>query len=211
MALEIFTYALGPMDNNTYLLLDSGIKEAVLVDPTFDSQLLLPKLIQENLKLTALWLTHAHFDHTAGVRLFHEFHQPPVPIGLHPGDLELYRTGGGANYFGIEMIALPDPQISFEHGQQLRVGSHPVEVRHTPGHSAGHVIFYIQENEAVLTGDLIFKGGVGRTDLRGGSNRLLLKSIYEQVFTLPPQTAVLPGHGPATTVQDELEGNPYLG
>ena len=211
MPLEIFTFPLGPMDNNTYLLLDRSTNEAVLVDPTFDSQLLLPKLIQENLKLTAIWLTHAHFDHTAGVRLFHEFHQPPVSIGLHPADLDLYRSGGGANYFGIEMIALPEPDLSFEHGQQLNVGSYPIEVRHTPGHSPGHVIFYVPESDVVLTGDLIFKEGVGRTDLPGGSNRLLLKSIYEQVFSLPHQTVILPGHGPATTVQDEKEANPYLG
>lgn len=210
MPLDILTYPLGPLANNTYLLIERASRKAVIVDPTFDSYHVLKAVLDTELILTEIWLTHAHFDHTAGAKLFSGLRQPPLPIGLHPADLDLYRSGGGASLFGIDMIALPEPSILFEHGQTLYVGNEPVEVRHAPGHSPGHVLFYAAQAGAMITGDLIFKYGVGRTDLPGGSGRLLLESIYKQVLTLPPETRLLPGHGPETTVQEEVDNNPYL-
>lgn len=210
MPLDILTYPLGPLGNNTYLLIDRASRQAVIVDPTFDSHHILTALLKEKLTLTQIWLTHAHFDHTAGAKLFSETRQPPVPIGLHPADLDLYHSGGGASAFGIDMIELPEPVIFFEHGQLLNVGDEQVEVRHTPGHSPGHVVFYASQANAVLTGDLIFLNGIGRTDLPGGSSEQLLQSIYHHVLSLPPETRLLPGHGPASTVQEEIESNPYL-
>ena len=210
MTLEILTYRLGPLDNNTYLLVDSQTRECVIVDPTFESHLIAEKILGDRLRLTQIWLTHAHFDHIAGARLYSEFSQPPVPVGLHPDDLELYRAGGSAAEFGITMPPMPEPALLFEHGQQVFVGQEALEVRHTPGHSRGHVIFYAPQANAALVGDLIFKHGVGRTDLPGGSSTQLLKSIYTQVLTLPVETRLLSGHGPETTVQDEVDENPYL-
>lgn len=210
MTLEIFTFSLGPLDNNTYLLVDTNTSEAVIIDPTFDSQQVLQVILERKLHLTQVWLTHAHFDHIAGAKLFSQLSQPPLPIGIHRDDLELYLTGGGAGMFGIQMPEMPQPSFFFEHGQILRVGQEEVEVRHTPGHSRGHVIFYAPQASAAVVGDLIFQSGVGRTDLPGGSSTQLLKSIYQQVLTLPPETRLLPGHGDETTVQDEADHNPYL-
>ena len=210
MTLEIFTFSLGPLDNNTYLLVDTTTSEAVIIDPTFDSQQVLQVILERKLHLTQVWLTHAHFDHIAGAKLFSQLSQPPLPIGIHRDDLELYLTGGGAGMFGIQMPEMPQPSLFFEHGQILRVGQEEVEVRHTPGHSRGHVIFYAPQANAAVVGDLIFQNGVGRTDLPGGSSTQLLKSIYQQVLTLPPETRLLPGHGDETTVQDEADHNPYL-
>lgn len=210
MTLEIFTFSLGPLDNNTYLLVDTNTSEAVIIDPTFDSQQVLQVILERKLHLTQVWLTHAHFDHIAGAKLFSQLSQPPLPIGIHRDDLELYLTGGGAGMFGIQMPEMPQPSLFFEHGQILRVGEEEVEVRHTPGHSRGHVIFYAPQASAAVVGDLIFQNGVGRTDLPGGSSTQLLKSIYQQVLTLPPETRLLPGHGEETTVQDEADHNPYL-
>lgn len=210
MTLEIFTFSLGPLDNNTYLLVDTNTSEAVIIDPTFDSQQVLQVILERKLHLTQVWLTHAHFDHIAGAKLFSQLSQPPLPIGIHRDDLELYQTGGGAGMFGIQMPEMPQPSLFFDHGQILRVGQEEVEVRHTPGHSRGHVIFYAPQANAAVVGDLIFQNGVGRTDLPGGSSTQLLKSIYQQVLTLPPETRLLPGHGEETTVQDEADHNPYL-
>jgi len=210
MPLDILTYPLGPLNNNSYLLINRDSRQAVIVDPTFESHHILKAILDDGLILTQIWLTHAHFDHAAGAKLFSESRKPPLPIGLHPADLDLYRSGGGASVFGIHMITLPEPGVFFEHGQLLSIGGEQVEVLHTPGHSPGHVVFYAPQAGAALTGDLIFQNSVGRTDLPGGSASQLLESIYRQILTLPPETRLLPGHGAATTVQEEIDNNPYL-
>lgn len=211
MAIEIYTFTLGPLANNTYILVEPASKQAAVVDPTFDSRHLVKSVADAGWDVTQIWLTHAHFDHTAGIPELIAQLNPAVTIGLHPADLPLYHDGGGARQFGIDVTALPEPSVQFEHGQLLKLGTEQIEVRHTPGHSPGHVIFVLAGAEAALVGDLIFKNGVGRTDLPGGSMPKLLRSIYNQVFTLPPQTRLLSGHGPETTVSDEKEFNPYIG
>ena len=210
MPLEIFPYTLGPLENNTYLLVDTVTRQAVIVDPSFESHQIAKKILTEKLHLTQIWLTHAHFDHIAGAKLYSEFSQPPLPISLHREDLNLFHEGGGAPMFGIQMPEMPEPSRFFEHGQQVFVGQELLEVRHTPGHSRGHIILYAPQAAAALVGDLIFKHAVGRTDLPGGSSTQLLKSIYTQVLSLPPETRLLSGHGPETTVQEEVANNPYL-
>jgi hydroxyacylglutathione hydrolase len=210
MSLEIITFPLGPLANNTYLLVDSTTQLGVIVDPTFESHHVVDTILKEKITLLAVWLTHAHFDHTAGAKLFSELHQPPLPIGLHPADLDLYHSGGNAGMFGIDMIKLPEPILFFEDGQHLDIGDQAVEVIHAPGHTQGHVLFYAAQVSSLLTGDLIFKNGVGRTDLPGGDAQQLMASIYHHVLSLPLETRLLPGHGPETTVQAEVDNNPYL-
>jgi hydroxyacylglutathione hydrolase len=210
MALEIITLQLGVMENNTYLIADSESGSAAVIDPSFESEAVLKTVDQRSWKLTEIWLTHAHFDHIAGVSLIASRFQPPLPAALHPDDLEVWRAGGGAFLFGMKMEPGPEPQIALAHGQVLRLGSQTLEVRHTPGHSPGHVVFYSASSSAVLCGDLIFNRGVGRTDLPGASHSLLLHSIRNQIFTLPPETRLLPGHGPESTIKAEMEENPFL-
>jgi len=211
MTIEIHTFALGPLANNTYVIVEPGTGYAAVIDPTFDSRHIVKAATESGWKITQIWLTHAHFDHTAGIPEFVNSSTDTIVIGLHPADLDLYRDGGNARQFGIDVSVLPEPTLFFKHGQQLNIGSQQVEVRHTPGHSPGHVIFYLPQAGSALVGDLIFKNGVGRTDLAGGSMNKLLRSIYNQVLTLPPDTHLLSGHGPETTVADEKEFNPYLG
>ena len=210
MALEIHTYALGPLANNTYVIVEPTNGQAVVVDPTFDSQHVIEAVQKAGWKITQVWLTHAHFDHTAGAAEFTRLAIPPLPIGLHPLDLDLFHSGGGASQFGVVVPDLSEPTFFFEHGQLLSIGAEQVEVRHTPGHSPGHVVFYLPQASAVLVGDLIFKNGVGRTDLKGGNSTQLLRSIYNQIFSLPLETRLLPGHGAESTVAAEKEYNPYL-
>lgn len=210
MPLSIVTLQLGPMENNTYLLADTRSKQAAVIDPSFDSHIALRDIEQRGWQLAAVWLTHAHFDHLAGLNTVVNAVQPPAPVGIHRGDLALYRQGGGSQLFGLEIEPGPEPSIWFSHGQALQLGDETLSVRHTPGHTTGHVIFYSETAGAALCGDLIFYHGVGRTDLPGGSHSALLQSIRSQIFTLPSDTRLLSGHGPETTVKEELENNPFL-
>ena len=208
--LEIVTITLGPMDNNSYLVADSITGQAVAIDPSFESETILEAIDQRGWTLSGIWLTHAHFDHIAGVKTLLNALGPKLPIGLHPADIPLWRQGGGGRSFGLKIEPGAEPALHFDHEQILRLGSHYIEVRHTPGHTPGHVIFYSAEAEAALCGDLIFYRGVGRTDLPGGDQSTLLQSIYTQVLTLPPATRLLCGHGPETAVKDEANENPFL-
>jgi glyoxylase-like metal-dependent hydrolase (beta-lactamase superfamily II) len=203
MPLDIVTFELGEMANNTYLVGDPDSGQAVVIDPSFESEVVLEEAARRGWQMTAVWLTHAHFDHIAGVRRLVDAFQPPLPVGLHPGDFPLLRQSGGSRLFGIQVDPVPPPSIHFDHGQTLLIGQEAVEVRHTPGHTPGHVVIYSASSGVVFCGDLIFYHGVGRTDLPGGDYQTLLHSLHTQIFTLPPETRLLSGHGPETTVREE--------
>ena len=208
--LKIQTYVLGPLENNTYLLSDPVSLQAVIVDPSLGSETLLPELERQHLHLTQIWLTHAHFDHTTGIKGIYRSLGTVIPIGIHPDDLPLYQDGGGAKNFGIRSDPGPEPTFYFQHGEMLTIGDQPVEVRHVPGHTRGHVLFYSPSSAAALVGDVIFAGSVGRTDLPGGSHARLIESIRTQILTLPAATRLLSGHGPETNVERESKHNPFL-
>lgn len=210
MSLEIIALELGPLANNTYIAADSNSGDAVVIDPAMDSQAVLAASSQRGWTLRQIWLTHAHFDHIAGVHLLAVSQTPGLPVALHPADLALYRDLGGARKFGFHIDAGPEPQILLAHQQILSIGEIQFQVRHTPGHTPGHVVFHSPAAGTVFCGDLIFLGSVGRTDLPGGSQRQLIESIQTQILSLPPQTRLLSGHGPETTVADEIRENPFL-
>jgi glyoxylase-like metal-dependent hydrolase (beta-lactamase superfamily II) len=104
-----------------------------------------------------------------------------------------------------------DPDLILKSGEKISLGESEIEVRHTPGHTPGSVTFYIQKLHAAFVGDLIFHRSIGRTDLDGGSFHTLKNSVKTQIFTLPEETTLFPGHGPATTVKEEMETNPFVG
>lgn len=209
MSLESKSLALGPMDNKTYLLADTTQGVAVLIDPSFGSEQALEEAGRRGWKIQQIWLTHAHFDHLAGAAAVSSAFQPELPVGLHPDDLPLWETRGGAGKFGLLVEPGPRPTLLFSHGQILRIGQEAIEVRHVPGHTPGHVAFFHQ-NGILWVGDLIFKNSVGRTDLPGGDYETLLASIHSEVLSLPDTTRLLPGHGPETTVGAERAKNPFL-
>jgi glyoxylase-like metal-dependent hydrolase (beta-lactamase superfamily II) len=198
------------MENNTYILADPDTKSAVVIDPSFDEYLIQKEAMKHQLSIKAIWLTHAHFDHYAGASSISKSHNPPLPIALHPADLILWHNGGGALELGLEVDLEIEPEIFLNHNKTLSIGNQEVEVRHTPGHSPGHVVFYVKDMGTVICGDLIFKRGIGRSDLPGGDHHTLIKSIKTQVFTLPTETRLLCGHGPETTVGQETTLNPFL-
>lgn len=213
MKLEVIRLTLGPLPNNVYLLGDREASQAVVIDPSFESQAVLDRAENEGWQLTAVWLTHGHFDHIAGAGEIACAYCPPLPIGLHPADADWYAREGGAAQFGLSIPKPPEPTIRFEEGMSLSLvkgGPAAATVLHAPGHSPGHVMFYCDALGVLFCGDVIFRTGVGRTDLEGGDMDTLLQTIRGQVFTLPDETRLLPGHGPESTVGYEKAHNPFL-
>ena len=210
MTLSIVTFTLGPLDNNTFLIADEDSGLAAVVDPSFESKLVVEETARRGWSLSAIYLTHAHFDHIAGAGEITKACAGQCSLYLHPEDLPLYQQQGSAREFGFNLSDLPTETQPLADGQVLALGQSRLQVRHTPGHTPGHVIFYCAEAGAAFCGDLVFAGSVGRTDLPGGSSLMLIRSIRQSILSLPPATRLLCGHGPETTVGDEMESNPFF-
>src|SRR6185295_5704497 len=199
--LEIVSFTLGPAQTNAYIVADSETKEAAVIDPAWDGQIILEAARQRGWRIAHLWYTHAHFDHIGGAGAIADALNPLTLVALHPNDHVLWRAGGGGAVFGFDIDPGPEPTIDFYQGKILRLGSVEFEVRFTPGHTPGHCILYVPDVHAepdevhtpsvCYCGDLIFAGTVGRTDLPGGNWEQLLESIETQVFTMPDDTRLL--------------------
>jgi len=210
-SIVVYRAVLGMVRTNTYIAVDQASSQAVVVDPADRGSWIVEQAQQHSWTISSVWFTHAHFDHIAGAAAIADALVDPVATALHPDDLPLFQQLGGAELFGVAGIEITgDPDLELEHGLKLKVGSSSFLVRHTPGHSPGHVIFVHEEQPFVFCGDLIFQGGVGRTDLPGGDWGVLVKSIRSEIYTLPPDTVLLPGHGEPTTVGAEQSENPYV-
>ncbi len=208
--LAIETLVLGPADTNAYIVADSDSDAAAVIDPAWDGLRILNAAQRHGWRIGNIWLTHAHFDHLGGAAKLADALNPPPPVALHPNDYWLWRIEGGAQWFGVRLDPGPEPTIDLQHGQLLHLGKLSFEVRHAPGHTPGHVMFYCREAGALFCGDVIFYGSIGRTDLPGGDFDQLIGTIREQVLSLPDETRLLSGHGPETTVGRERLTNPFL-
>ncbi|MDL1909948.1 MBL fold metallo-hydrolase [Chloroflexi bacterium CFX6] len=208
--LEIVSFTLGPAQTNAYLVADPDTKEAAVIDPAWDGLIILNAAQKRGWRIGHLWYTHAHFDHIGGAAAIADASNPLPLVALHPNDHVLWRAGGGGALFGFDIDPGPEPTIDFVHGMKMKLGSSEFEIRFTPGHTPGHCILYVASAGICFCGDLIFAGGVGRTDFPGGSREQLEQSIRTQVFTLPDDTRLLSGHGPETTVGEEKRENPFV-
>ncbi|HEV8150092.1 MAG TPA: MBL fold metallo-hydrolase [Gemmatimonadales bacterium] len=207
MALEIVCIPNGQFAQNCYLAYDPQHPEAVLIDPGEEPERFLAAAAQQGRRISAIWLTHAHLDHILGVGEIHA--ATGAPIALHPGDRELYDgLPQQGLWMDLRLTRPPPPAAELVHGQRLTIGSIAIEVRHVPGHSPGHVCFVAPG--AVLSGDVLFEGSIGRTDLPGGDFDSLIASIRRELLSLPDDTVVYPGHGAATTIGRERRTNPFL-
>jgi len=211
MSLHIRVFCAGPLQNNVILIFDDSSKECFLFDPSFGIEDILKVIDQEKLNVKAILFTHGHFDHYAGLSYLLSKLPAEPKIGLHLDDLAIWRDGGGSKQFRALIEPPCDPNLVIEDGQHLTLGQSDIEIRHTPGHSPGSVIYYFPDLNTAIVGDLIFHRGIGRTDLDGGSFKALTQSVHTRVFTLPPKTRLIPGHGPDTTVAEEMKSNPYVG
>lgn len=208
--LDIVSFTLGPALTNAYLVADGESGEAAVIDPAWDGHLILEEAARRDWRIGHIWLTHAHFDHLGGAAAVADGLNPPPPVALHPDDYWLWRTEGGAALFGYHIDPGPEPTIDLQDGQHLNLGQVTFTVRYAPGHTPGHVMFYCADEGVLFCGDVIFKFGIGRTDLPRGDHATLIHSIQTQVLTLPDDTRLLTGHGPETTVGGERSFNPFL-
>ncbi len=210
MPLQIKEFSLGQLQNNTFVIFDEATKQAIIVDPSFQNQPVLDFVKENSLAVELILCTHAHFDHFAGVAYAAESITPRPKIALNEKDLALWQDGGGSKHFNYLIKLPPQPDQFITHGQVIRLGIDQLEIREVPGHSPGSVIVYIPSLKTAICGDAIFLESIGRTDLEDGDLELLLASIRSQVFTLPDETILLPGHGASTTVAHEKKFNPFL-
>jgi len=194
------------MQANCYLVYDKESGDSVIVDPGGDTTAVLKEIEKRHLSLHYILNTHGHFDHIAGNA---DLAFLNVPFAIHPADRDLLIKGGGAQWFGLPYSPSPSPTLDLTDDLVLEVGTLHIEVLHTPGHSPGSVCLYVPENNALLTGDTLFAGSVGRSDLPGGDERMLMKSL-KQLLIFPPETILYPGHGPSSTLAVERRGNPWL-
>lgn len=197
----------GQFAQNCYLVADTAAGECAIVDPGEESGRILAEVARRGWRVTGIWLTHAHVDHILGVAAVKA--ATGAPIHLHAADRPLYDgLPQQAQWMGLTATPAPPPDAELRDGGRVRVGTHEFEVRHTPGHSPGAVSFIAPG--LALTGDALFAGSVGRTDLPGGDGAALLSSIRSRLLPLPDDTVVYSGHGPATTIGEERAGNPFL-
>jgi glyoxylase-like metal-dependent hydrolase (beta-lactamase superfamily II) len=205
---EILCLTNGVFAENCYIVADREAGEAVLVDPGEEAGLFLARLRTEGLRLVAIWLTHAHLDHVAGIGAVKARYD--VPVWLHPADRPLYdRAPEQARLFlGTALAPLPAPERLIVPGDPMRVGRCELAVAHVPGHSPGSVAFLA--DRVAIVGDVLFAGSVGRVDLPGGDGPTLLATLRDVLLALPDETVVYPGHGPETTIGRERSTNPFL-
>lgn len=209
--MKIYPLPSGPIQTIGYLLTEPPAGEAVLVDAPADVwEKVQPILAKDGCKLVELWLTHGHWDHTQDAATIKR--ATGAVVRAHQADQHLIETPQVMRDFLMPGIELEGVKIDafVRQGDRLAALGREFEVRHVPGHCPGNVLFHQAEAKVALVGDALFNGGVGRWDLPGGNFEQLAESIRSQIYTLPDETIVLPGHGPRTTVGDEKENNPFV-
>jgi glyoxylase-like metal-dependent hydrolase (beta-lactamase superfamily II) len=205
--MRVIRYNLGPLDNNTYLMIDDDSAEAAIVDPSFDSRFLWDEIRSAGWHLRYVLNTHAHIDHVVENAYF--VRESGAPLALHPEDQPLLDAMEmQAAWLGMPAPEVVPPTIALRHGDEIALGSGVLKVVHTPGHSPGHVSFL--GPDFAIVADVLFRGSIGRTDLPGGNYEQLIASIERELLVLSDDTVVYPGHGETTTIGDERRDNPFL-
>ncbi|QGM29884.1 MBL fold metallo-hydrolase [Bacillus sp. N3536] len=208
--LNIRTYPLGFIQTNCYII-SNAKKECLIFDPGGNGEKLVKELKRLNLKPIAILLTHAHFDHIGAVDDVREVFS--IPVYIHPSEKSWLTDpgkNGSAKYAEIQNISAKEADFYLSKEEKTSIGDFEFFISHTPGHSPGSLTFYFETDEFAIVGDTLFQNSVGRTDLPGGNEKQLLHSIHTKLLTLPEATVIYPGHGPASTIQDEMNSNPFL-
>ena len=210
--ITIQSFCFSAFQENTYVLYNE-LKEAIIIDPgcytRIEEKILSDFIRKENLKPTLLLNTHCHLDHVFGNNYVSETYG--LTAHIHPNEqIVLDRLPEAAAKWGAPTEAYKGPIQYIQEGEIIPLGNDAFKVLLTPGHSPGSVCFYHVEQDFMIGGDLIFKDGVGRTDLPGANPQDLIKSIREQIFPLPDSLTIYSGHGPVTTWGREKEHNPYI-
>ncbi len=208
--LRVNKMELGPIGTNAFVVWEEGGTKAVLIDAPLDCyDFITSFLMKEGLELTAIWLTHGHWDHMAGAA---EMSKGNLPVLGHSADKIMFEDPNIMSSFAMPGIEFEAVEITqwISGGDRLELFGRHVDVLHCPGHCPGNVVFWIESDHICFVGDVIFAGGIGRYDLPGGDFNILENSIKEKIYTLPVETALCPGHGPDTTVATEIQSNPFV-
>jgi hydroxyacylglutathione hydrolase len=209
--LVIHTLVSMPFAENTYVVRLPDRKDAVVIDPGLEPELILDLLAAERLSVAAILNTHGHADHIGGnAEMKRAFPAAPLIIGVNEAVMLTDADANMSAPFGMPIVSPPADRLVRE-GDAVEAAGMRFEVFDVPGHSPGHVVFIHRANPTIVFGgDVLFQDGIGRFDLPGGDGRLLVQGIRDKLLTLPPETIVYSGHGPATTVGREKKMNPYV-
>jgi hydroxyacylglutathione hydrolase len=205
--MQLSRLVVGPLQVNCYVVYDEKSKDAMVIDPGDDGQEILGLVKSKGLKVKYIVNTHAHFDHVGANKLLKD--STGAELLIHEADSGLLGgTANQARMFGMTAASSPKADRYVKHGDVLTIGDASFTVLHTPGHSAGGIS--LAGDGVVFTGDALFAGSIGRTDLMGGDLMTLITSIRTNLLALPDETVVLSGHGPQSTIGEERRENPFL-
>ncbi len=210
--IKVQKFVFNPFQENSYILYDET-GDCLLVDLgsyTVDEKKEVLFFIENNkLKPVMIVNTHCHVDHLLGNSFFKN--KLKVPFAAHADDeFMIERAVELGSVFGFEVEEPPVPDLYLEEGRDITFGSSSIEIIHVPGHSPGSVALYSSKDAFLIAGDVLFQGGIGRSDLPGGDHDTLIRSIKEKLLVLPPDVTVYSGHGPETTIGEEKRSNPFL-
>lgn len=210
--LKVQSFTFGPFQENTYVVSNTDM-QCWIIDPGMNSpaenKTILDYINNNKLVPQAIINTHGHIDHILGVDFIKDTYK--VPFLLHNKDQFLIdNAAASAAMFGLRLNKIPAVDGNLHDAQVLQLGKESLQVSFTPGHSPGSVVFYYKPGKWVIGGDVLFAGSIGRTDLPGGNFDTLINSIKTRLFILEPDTVVYSGHGPATTIKNEIAYNPFF-
>ena len=208
--LKYLTVPVTPFEQNCSIVWCDETRKAAIIDPGGDLDVLLGEVDRLGLKLEQIWLTHAHIDHAGGTAELARKMNLPI-IGPHPGDqfwIDGLRQEG--KMFGLPHSDAFTPTRWLADGDTVELAGHVLQVRHCPGHTPGHVVFYSPEMQRAFVGDVLFAGSIGRTDFPQGNHEQLIASITQRLWPMGNDTVFIPGHGPESTFGRERKTNPYV-
>lgn len=212
MVMQIISLVVGPLFTNCYIMVCERSREAAIIDPGFDrldEEVVLEKLLELRLAVKYIINTHGHMDHISGNLKIKRRTGAEIAIHCYDADMLTDPKKNLSMMLGLNVVS-PPPDIILQDGDEIRVGYLRIKVIHTPGHTSGSISLYIEEEKAIFTGDTLFAGSIGRTDLPGASYEEIISSIKGKLLRLPDETKVYPGHGPETTIGAERRENIFL-
>ncbi len=210
MTVEYLTLPVTPFQQHCNLLWETASRKALVLDPGGDMDIILERIERLKLHVEGILLTHGHLDHVGAAEALAHHFQVPV-MGPQRQDQFLFQSlPVQAEMFGFPPIAAFQPDSWLEHGQLLRLGEERLELRHCPGHTPGHLVVVNHNQRLVFTGDVLFRGSIGRSDFPRGDHQQLLESIARELLSLDDSYRIVPGHGPESTIGQERRENPFL-
>lgn len=210
LTVEYFTF--NPFQENTYVVYDEE-KNCIIIDPgcsnSFENEELDAFISENQLRPGCIFLTHSHIDHVYGLAYVKSKYGVPI-VGHTLASKGIATTELVAKLYGLNITLPPDLDQRVDESDTISIGKHVMKILFCPGHSPDHLVLYNKENAFAIVGDVIFKESIGRTDLPGGNYETLMESIHQKILLLPSETILYPGHGPETSIKQEITNNPFL-